>query len=218
MVLPQSGVPGAPSCCVAALLPLCPPRLSFSVRRLPIRFPVVRLPARGRLLGVSSSAFEHPAPECCILVPTPASILQIRPTRRDHPDALSAASVELRMRMPDLPKRLKRLLREQVSLAHEEELRRALLPLADGFDRWRRGEISSGELSERIHDFHQGPVREIWKAYNYGSPTLAVAYAIRQGILQRENVPPELLEALGPSLDFYECQDADAPEEVLTEE
>ena len=120
--------------------------------------------------------------------------------------------------MPELPKRLKRLLREHVAAAHDEELRRALLPLADDFDRWRRGEMSSGELSERIHNFHHGPAREIWKMYNYGSPALSLAYAIHQGILPRESVPPEVLEVLGPSLNFYESQDLAAAEGVLTDE
>jgi hypothetical protein len=35
----------------------------------------------------------------------------------------------------DIPKRVKRLLREYASAAHEKELRRALLPLADAFKR-----------------------------------------------------------------------------------
>ncbi len=122
------------------------------------------------------------------------------------------------MRMPDLPKHLKRLLREHVALAHEEELRRALLPLADDFERWRRGEVSSGELSERIHEFHQGPAREIWKAYNYGSPALSVAYAIHSGILRREQVPAELLEILGPSLESLEQQEGSQVDEAPEEE
>ena len=118
------------------------------------------------------------------------------------------------MRTPDLPKNLKRLLREHAGRAHEEELRRALLPLADDFDRWRSGEVSSGEISERIHAFHQGPAREIWKSYNYGSLIHAVAFAIHQGILQRESVPSELLEVLRPSLALFESQGAELPAEV----
>jgi hypothetical protein len=105
--------------------------------------------------------------------------------------------------MHELSKQAKRMLREQAGLAYEEELRRALLPLAEDFDRWRRGELESGELSERIHRFHQGPAREIWSTYHSGIETVAVAHAIHTGILQRENVPPELLESLGPALSFY---------------
>jgi hypothetical protein len=64
------------------------------------------------------------------------------------------------MNMRDIPKQIKRLLREQAMLAHEEELRRALLPIAAAFEEWKKGEISSGELSIRIHEFHQGPSRK----------------------------------------------------------
>jgi len=63
----------------------------------------------------------------------------------------------------DLPKPIKRMLREQAARAHEEELRRALLPLAAAFDRWRAGELDSFALSDLIHEFHDGESREIWK-------------------------------------------------------
>ena len=38
-----------------------------------------------------------------------------------------------------------------------EELRRALLPLAEAFKRWEHSDLDSGELSDLIHRFHQGP-------------------------------------------------------------
>jgi hypothetical protein len=46
--------------------------------------------------------------------------------------------------MADTPRRIKRLLREHAAAAHEEELRRALVPVADAFKRWERGELGSG--------------------------------------------------------------------------
>src|SRR2546422_6315186 len=68
--------------------------------------------------------------------------------------------------MAETPKRIKRLLREYAAVAHEEELRRALLPVAEAFKRWEREELDSGELSEIIHKFHQGPARDLWVRYN----------------------------------------------------
>ena len=50
--------------------------------------------------------------------------------------------------MEDTPKHVKRALRELAGAAHEEGLRRALVPLQAGFDRWARGELSSGELTD----------------------------------------------------------------------
>lgn len=120
--------------------------------------------------------------------------------------------------MPEYSKVIKRLLREHAALAHEEELRRALLPLGDEFDRWRRGEVGSEGLSGHIHEFHQGPAREIWKRYHQGLPDVAVAYAIWRGILQREKVPAELLEALDPALAFYESLDGDVRDGAAAEE
>lgn len=107
------------------------------------------------------------------------------------------------MRTDDPERRVNRMLREHAGLAYEEELRRALLPLADDFDRWRRGELASTELSERIHLFHDGAARKIWSTYHDGDPRLAVAGAIHLGILPRDQVPAELLEALA----FFESQD-----------
>lgn len=90
--------------------------------------------------------------------------------------------------------------------AHEEELRRALVPLEAAFQRWRAGHLGSGELVELIHEFHQGPARELFKKYNSGQLELAVAHAIVSGVVDRSRLPPELLEILGRAIAFYEGQ------------
>jgi hypothetical protein len=105
--------------------------------------------------------------------------------------------------MAETPKRIKRLLREYAAAAHEEELRRALVPVFEAFKQWDRREIDSGELSGIIHRFHQGPARELYGRYN-DDLELAVAYAITAGILERREIPPELLSHLAGALQFYE--------------
>jgi hypothetical protein len=112
--------------------------------------------------------------------------------------------------MADTPKRIKRLVREYAGAAHEEELRRALLPVSEAFGRWARRELSSGELGEIIHRFHQGPARELWVRYNTSHLETAVAFAITTGVLARETIPAELLEHLAGALRFYEEVQADA--------
>jgi hypothetical protein len=112
--------------------------------------------------------------------------------------------------MADAPKRIRRLLREYAGAAHEEELRRALLPVSEAFGSWARRELSSGELSEIIHRFHQGPARELWVRYNISHLEMPVAFAITTGVLARETVPTELLEHLAGALRFYEEMQADA--------
>lgn len=108
--------------------------------------------------------------------------------------------------MADIPKRLKRLLREFAERAHEAELREALKPLAEAFKRWERNELDSFELSDLIHRFHQGPAREVHVRYATSISHLAlpVAHAIVSGPLDRATVPPELLDHLAREIYFYE--------------
>ncbi len=106
--------------------------------------------------------------------------------------------------MADTPKRIKRLRREYAATAHKEELRRALLPMAEAFKRWERRELGSGELSEIIHQFHQGPARDLWVRYHAPHLELAVAFAITTGLLARDTIPGELLEHLAGAMRFYE--------------
>jgi Plasmid pRiA4b ORF-3-like protein len=112
--------------------------------------------------------------------------------------------------MTHVPKRIKRLLREYAGAAHEEELRQALLPVSEAFGGWARRELSSGELSEIIHRFHQGPARELWVRYNTSHLEMSVAFAIATGVLARETIPAELLEHLAGALRLYEELQADA--------
>lgn len=112
--------------------------------------------------------------------------------------------------MQDYPKKIKRLLREFLAEAHERELQRELAKLDQSFSAWRSGHISSGELSHRIHQYETGPSRELYKRYDTPSPDIVVAYAIVTGILHRDEIPEELLEAIAGPLSFYQSlQDRD---------
>jgi len=110
--------------------------------------------------------------------------------------------------MAETPKRIKRLLRQYAAAAHEEELRRALLPVAEAFKRWERKELASGELSEIIHKFHQGPARDLWVRYNTAHLGMVVALAIATGLLSRDTIPAELLDHLAGPRRFYEEEQA----------
>jgi hypothetical protein len=97
-------------------------------------------------------------------------------------------------------KSLKRKLREQSMLAHEEELRRALDPLAADFDQWRQGRLESGALALKIHDWDRGPCNALFNKYNYGLHELNVAAAIVTGILNEKKVDAALLEYLSQTI------------------
>src|SRR2546428_11640227 len=109
--------------------------------------------------------------------------------------------------MAETPKRIKRLLREYAAVAHEEELRRALLPVAEAFKRWEREELDSGELSEIIHKFHQGPARDLWVRYNTAHLEMAVAFSITTGPLCREGNPPPFVGPLPGPLRLYAAEE-----------
>lgn len=108
--------------------------------------------------------------------------------------------------MEQTPKPITRVLRRLAAAAYEEELRHALVPLHAAFERWARCELSSGELSDAIDQFHQGPARELFARYNSGILEAAVAHAIVAGFIDRAVVPPEVLSHLGRAIAFYESQ------------
>jgi hypothetical protein len=110
--------------------------------------------------------------------------------------------------MQELPKPIKRALRDLAASAYEIELGRALEALHGEFDRWRRGDITAFDLSEAIHQFHQGPARELYGRYVMGSAHHAVAYAVATGVLNRSEVAPDVLQCLAGALSFFEAQDA----------
>lgn len=111
--------------------------------------------------------------------------------------------------MREYPKQIKRLIREYAARAYEAELGQALGELDQQFAAWRNGQISAFDLSDRIHTFHQGPARELWSRYNARIDDTLVAHAIVTGLLPREIIPAELLEALQPILAFYEHERAE---------
>lgn len=106
-----------------------------------------------------------------------------------------------------IPKRIKRALRQLAAEAHEEELRRALLPLSEAFHRWQHGELASGELTEMIHQFHQRPARELWVRYNSRMLEQVVAHAIATGVLDRTKIDRKVLDILARAIQFYESEE-----------
>jgi len=110
--------------------------------------------------------------------------------------------------MREYSKRMKRLIREYASRAYEAELSRALGELEQQFAAWRSGQISASELSGRIHAFTRGPARELHQRYEANLDDVQVAHAITTGLLPRDTIPTELLEALQPIIGFYECEQA----------
>ena len=100
-------------------------------------------------------------------------------------------------------KAIKRLLREWMTEAYERELHRELTHLDESFAEWRQGEIGSGELSHRVHEWETGPSRALYRHYNDGENDVSVAYAIAVGILREDELPQEVLGAIQRPLEFF---------------
>jgi hypothetical protein len=103
---------------------------------------------------------------------------------------------------------VKRLVREWAAIAHDRELGRALLELRTQFDRWQRGEIAAADLNDLIHQFHQGPSREIWKRYATNHLEPAIGSAVAAGLVRREELPEALLRHVAGLIEFYEADDS----------
>jgi hypothetical protein len=89
-------------------------------------------------------------------------------------------------------------------IAHDRDLRKALGELRMQFGRWEKGELSSFELNEFVHQIHEGASREIWKRCSTNHLEPAVASAVAAGILRREELPPQLLRHIAGLIEFYE--------------
>lgn len=100
-------------------------------------------------------------------------------------------------------KTVKHALRELAARAHGEDLRRALLPVSTAFDRWRAGELGSADLAQIIHEFHDGPARELYTLYN-GDHMWAVAYAIASGVLSADAVAADVLDYCRPAIEHFD--------------
>ena len=98
--------------------------------------------------------------------------------------------------MDQIPKHIRRAIRELAGRAYDAELSQELATLEGEFTRWRRGEITAFDLSEAIHRFHDGPARELYLTYSQPHASAAVAAAIHAGILDRKQIAPDVLKAL----------------------
>jgi hypothetical protein len=94
-------------------------------------------------------------------------------------------------------------LRLLAGIAYERELSKALGELEAEFRRWRAAELSPFELSDRIHECHDGIIRDLWKLYHYRQPPECVARAVAAGILAETEIDPKLLALISDAVNFY---------------
>jgi hypothetical protein len=99
---------------------------------------------------------------------------------------------------PEPTKSQKKRLRHLAGVAHERELSKASEALLGEFRRWQAGEIDVFALSDKIHEFHDGTAREIYKLYTIMDPRFSVARALKEDILARTEVDDEVFSLVSP--------------------
>ena len=102
-------------------------------------------------------------------------------------------------------KRMRGVLRQLAGIAHDRELRRLLNALDGSFARWRKGEMSTGDLAAEVDDFAKGPGRRrLSQRYSTDSIVhMNVAQAIVRGLLTQQEVPADVHVALERAIEFY---------------
>ena len=106
--------------------------------------------------------------------------------------------------MPELSKKIRKELRKLSDKAYKNQLDHELSILAKSFNDWENKRIDCFELSDRIHQFHDGSARDLWKRYNYSKDYLyLVAVAIVEGHIQESEVSEDALKELKRIIDSY---------------
>lgn len=99
---------------------------------------------------------------------------------------------------PKLTKGDRALLVELAAEAYNAELSELLTELYEDFCKWGGDGMSSLDLVDRIHDFHDGSSRTLYKRFNSLKPHEVVAQEIASGRMDESAIPTLLLEKLQP--------------------
>ena len=105
---------------------------------------------------------------------------------------------------PPHSKAARKHFRKLAATAYERELGRALEQLHVQFERWKIGEVDAFDLDVKIHEYHNGIARDLFKRYEYGDPELAVGAAIVSGILLESEVDERYLPWVKSWIELFE--------------
>lgn len=97
-------------------------------------------------------------------------------------------------------KKQRRELTNLQGIAWERELAAALQVLRGDFAAWERGEISAFDLSDRIHEYHNGKSRELFNRYSDSLNDFVILRAIASGVIAESELSNELHEYLSDDI------------------
>lgn len=117
----------------------------------------------------------------------------VRPRTSAQQNANSLDRCNMASRLGKLSKSDRRQVRNLLACAYERELTEALRELAGQVNDWKNHRINAFDLSDAIHDFHDGIARDLWKHYNSGVDDLILLHlAVERGALTAGEVPRHL--------------------------
>ncbi|MBW2689292.1 MAG: hypothetical protein JRC99_05110 [Deltaproteobacteria bacterium] len=107
--------------------------------------------------------------------------------------------------MSDMTKSQKKHLRQLAGQCYEKEMTLVLESLYEDFKKWEKSEITPWDLNDKIHQYHDGTARELYKLYEgLNDPRVALAQAVAKGIIKIEDVPENCRPLLTDLIDFYQ--------------
>ncbi len=103
----------------------------------------------------------------------------------------------------DITKKETALLRQLTHEAWEIELDAELDKLFEDFGRWADKGMSAFDLSDKIHEFHNGVSRELYVYYTNPDLPTAVSRAVAIGLLSEGDLGDTLLQKLAPLIEVF---------------
>ncbi len=100
-------------------------------------------------------------------------------------------------------------LRSLAEEAWNQELTEKLTDLYEDFCRWGGDEISAFELTDRIHTFHDGAARELYKRYALCDSVTAVSSAIAAGVIDKDELDASLKKKIARVIELFESISCD---------
>ena len=100
-------------------------------------------------------------------------------------------------------KEQKRELVRLAELAYERELGHWLSQLQVHFNAWQRGGITASELCGHVHEFHQGPARDVWSRHAGLKHPARVAWGLAHGFLAESEVDPPVLDVVRATAEVF---------------
>lgn len=95
--------------------------------------------------------------------------------------------------MREYSKQIRKQLKETLGKAYAIQMDSLLLKLSKQFDSWKANKISCWDLTDSIHNFHQGPSRKLFDFYNTKGvdPAYLIATLIVRNVIELDDVPHE---------------------------